>query len=135
MESEESKTCTDEEFAEKCRKALENDLGFALPVPKLKSQKTDATEQNKTPNVELADEQNKENGQSYDRSIDVSTFSKDLEAFSSEFDKDTLETLDKIKKQQRLSTEEFQKFFDVIWKKGPDSRATNPNAWFNEAEF
>lgn len=40
----------------------------------------------------------------------------------------------KIQKQRRLSSEEFQKGYDAIWKEGPKTVYQNPNAWRRTAD-
>lgn len=34
-------------------------------------------------------------------------------------DEETTKLIDKLRKQERLSSEEFQKVFDALWKEGP----------------
>ncbi len=41
----------------------------------------------------------------------------------------------KIQKQKRLSSEEFLKGFDAIWKEGPKTAYQNPNAWRRSADI
>ena len=43
--------------------------------------------------------------------------------------KQTAKAIDKIKKEKRLSSEEFQKVYDSLWKEGPAIKYQNPNAW------
>jgi len=43
-------------------------------------------------------------------------------------------TMTKIQNQKRLSSEEFLKGFDAIWKDGPKTAYQNPNAWRRSAD-
>jgi len=137
MEKEDSKVLADGTLAEKCRKALENDLGFNIPLPNSKSQKTEHKEQKATADTAVAkiEDMSKDEMESLAKSIDATVFSKKLKSITQQLDKETLETVDKIGHKKRLSTDEFQKFFDLIWKKGPDSKVVNPNNWFDADEF
>ena len=124
MENKKSNSCVDEEFAEKCRKALEKDLGFAIPMPKSISKKANQPKQKAPENIETVQ---KENNCTQNTTLETLSLSEEL-------DKKTLETLGKMNEQKRLSNDEFQKLYDMIWKKGPESRVQNPDAWFRRTE-
>jgi hypothetical protein len=124
MENKKLNSGEDMELAEKCRKALENDLGFAIPMPNSKFHKANQPKQKAPENVEIVQ---KENTHPQNRTIEALSLSQEL-------DKKTLESLGKINEQKRLSTNEFQRLYDIIWKKGPESRVQNPDAWFRRSE-
>ena len=44
-------------------------------------------------------------------------------------DDETVQIIAKIQKHKRLSSEEFQKVFDTLWKEGPKTAYQNPEAW------
>ena len=44
-------------------------------------------------------------------------------------DKDMSQTITKIEKHKRLSSQEFLKGYDAIWREGPKTPYQNPNAW------
>jgi len=44
-------------------------------------------------------------------------------------DKKTRKAIDKIKRQRRLSSEEFWKLYDDLWKDGPKIKYQSPDAW------
>jgi hypothetical protein len=43
-------------------------------------------------------------------------------------DNKTIRTLDKIQRQKRLSSEEFLKVHDTLWKEGPSVKHQSPDA-------
>ena len=49
-------------------------------------------------------------------------------------DKKTMKTMDKIQRQERLSSEEFQKVYDNVWKEGPRIKYQSPDAWRKPGE-
>ena len=49
-------------------------------------------------------------------------------------DKKTLKAIDKIQKQERLSSEEFGKVYDNVWKEGPRIKYQSPDAWRKPGE-
>ena len=44
------------------------------------------------------------------------------------------EAMDKIQTQKRLSSEEFLKVYDALWKEGPEVKYQTPDAWRNHEE-
>jgi hypothetical protein len=44
-------------------------------------------------------------------------------------EKETTQAMDKIERQKRLSSEEFLKIYDALWKEGPSVKYQNPDAW------
>jgi len=49
-------------------------------------------------------------------------------------DKKTKEAIDKIQRQTRLSSEEFWKVYDNLWKDGPTIKYQSPDAWRKPGE-
>jgi hypothetical protein len=49
-------------------------------------------------------------------------------------DKKTREAIDKIQRQKRLSTEEFRKIYDTLWKEGPKVKYQSPDEWRKPGE-
>jgi hypothetical protein len=43
-------------------------------------------------------------------------------------DEKTINAIDKIQRQKRLSSEEFQKVYDTLWKEGPKVKYQRPDA-------
>jgi hypothetical protein len=43
--------------------------------------------------------------------------------------KKTSQTIAKIQKQKRLTSEEFFKVHDTLWKKGPEVKYKDPDNW------
>jgi hypothetical protein len=46
-------------------------------------------------------------------------------------DNKTIKTLNKIQRRKRLSSEEFLKVYDTLWKEGPPVKYESPDAWRN----
>jgi len=44
-------------------------------------------------------------------------------------DGETDKAVTKIQEQKRLSSQEFQKIYDTIWKEGPKTVYQSPDAW------
>ena len=64
---------------------------------------------------------------------------KFIEALKGSKDKDLEDkvisgALDKIQRQKRLSSDEFLKVYDTLWKEGPAVKYQNPDAWRNFGE-
>jgi hypothetical protein len=49
-------------------------------------------------------------------------------------DKKTAKAIDKIQRQKRLSSEEFRKVYDNVWKEGPKIKYQSPEAWRKPGE-
>jgi hypothetical protein len=47
-------------------------------------------------------------------------------------DKRTNQAMNKIEKQKRLSSEEFLKVQESLWKEGPSVKYQNPDSWNKE---
>jgi hypothetical protein len=45
-----------------------------------------------------------------------------------------IKAIDKIQRQKRLSTEEFRKVYDNLWKEGPRIKYQSPDAWRKPGE-
>jgi len=41
----------------------------------------------------------------------------------------TLRAMTKIRKHERLSSQEFLKVYDIIWQEGPKTEYKNPDSW------
>ena len=52
-----------------------------------------------------------------------------LKSSSAEENKKTTRAIEKIKNQKRLSSEEFLKIYDTLWKQGPELKYQSPDAW------
>jgi hypothetical protein len=111
-------------LAEKCRNALENSFGTNIPKPKTLSSETKQQDQKET-EVDIETKEN--NLSAEDRPTEVSPC---LE----ETDKDMANALEKINGQKRLSKDEFQRVYDIIWRKGPVTRYQHPDKWLASAE-
>jgi hypothetical protein len=63
--------------------------------------------------------------------------SKMLKALKSKKNKDkkTIQALTKIEKQKRLSSEEFIKVYDSLWKNGPSVKFQNPDSWERARDY
>jgi hypothetical protein len=48
---------------------------------------------------------------------------------SKKVSEETLQALDKIERLERLSSEEFLKLYDTLWKEGPPVKYQNPDLW------
>jgi membrane-associated HD superfamily phosphohydrolase len=44
-------------------------------------------------------------------------------------DKKATKAINKIQRQKRLSSDEFQKVYDTVWKEGPKVKYQSPDAW------
>ncbi|MGD0644115.1 MAG: hypothetical protein ABSA75_04350 [Candidatus Bathyarchaeia archaeon] len=44
-------------------------------------------------------------------------------------DEETVQAMTKIQKQKRLSSQEFLKVYDTIWKEGPKTAYQSPDSW------
>ncbi|HMK94829.1 MAG TPA: hypothetical protein VK536_05440 [Candidatus Limnocylindrales bacterium] len=53
---------------------------------------------------------------------------------SGEEDKKTIEAIGKIQRQERLSSEEFLKIYETLWKSGPKVKYQGPDIWRNSEE-
>ena len=49
-------------------------------------------------------------------------------------DKKTSRALEKMQKQKRLSSDEFFRVYDTLWKEGPTVKYQSPDAWRNFGE-
>jgi hypothetical protein len=49
-------------------------------------------------------------------------------------DKKTIKAIGKIQRQKRLSSEEFRKVYDNVWKEGPEIKYQSPDAWRKPGE-
>ncbi len=50
-------------------------------------------------------------------------------------DKKTIQAITKIEKQKRLSSEEFIKVYDSLWKNGPSVKFQNPDSWERARDY
>jgi peptidoglycan hydrolase CwlO-like protein len=50
-------------------------------------------------------------------------------------DKKTIQAIKKIEKQKRLSSEEFIKVYDSLWKNGPSVKFQNPDSWERPRDY
>lgn len=50
-------------------------------------------------------------------------------------DKKTIQAMAKIDKQKRLSSEEFIKVYDSLWKDGPSVKFQNPDSWERARDY
>ena len=46
-------------------------------------------------------------------------------------DKETRRAMAKMRKQKRLSSQEFLKVYDNIWQQGPTTKYQTPDSWTN----
>jgi hypothetical protein len=106
-------------LAENCKKALENSFGTSIPKPRAFS-----SEANPQPQKEIeGDYETKEDGlSSENRPTEISSCSQ-------EADKDVAYLLEKINSKERLSKDEFQRVYDIIWKRGPVIKYRLPDKW------
>lgn len=44
-------------------------------------------------------------------------------------EEETLQAIAKIERQKRLSSKEFLKVYDTLWKEGPSVKFQSPDAW------
>ena len=44
-------------------------------------------------------------------------------------DEETLQAISKIQNSKKLSSQEFLKVYDTLWKEGPKTAYQNPNSW------
>jgi len=49
-------------------------------------------------------------------------------------DKKAVKAIIKIQRQKRLSSEEFRKVYDNLWKEGPEIKYQSPDAWRRAGE-
>ena len=45
-----------------------------------------------------------------------------------------IKAIGKIQRQKRLSSEEFRKVYDNVWKEGPKIKYQSPDAWIKPGE-
>jgi hypothetical protein len=98
--------------ADKFRKALENSFGANIPKPKALSKETI---QQHTGEMDADCETNLDDLCSKGRP-------KEVAPCSQETDKDMAYALEKIKGKERLSRDEFQRVYDIIWRRGPATK-------------
>jgi hypothetical protein len=98
--------------ADKFRKALENSFGADIPKPKALSKET------------IRQHPGEMDADCETRLDDLCSQGrpKEVAPCSQETDKDMVYALEKIKGQGRLSRDEFQRVYDVIWRKGPATK-------------
>jgi len=125
VENKELNNFAGEALAEQCKKALENELGFAVPMPKFKSRRAIWQKPKSGENVEFTQKDSKE-----PQSRPTEPLS-----FSQEFDEKTSESIEKMSKQKRLSNDEFQNLYDQIWRRGPESKVQHPDNWFRRIDI
>ena len=88
--------------------------------------------------MKLAELKKMADAKATDLESEVATLrSKLLKALKSKKTKDkkTIQAMTEIEGQKRLSSEEFMKVYDSLWKDGPSVKFQNPDSWERARDY